>query len=104
MMDAYLIAGVSKDLLDVVRVIREEVAGVLVPPIEDAVHASAAIRGDQAPEELPWITNDDLLLPALEKDWTLVLPPQTMLGEEARPVPPVGEDLDTSDLPDRRAF
>ena len=89
-------ARLSEDLTDVGGSIREEISRIGVLPLPNSVHDSATVRMDQPAQEFLRFVGSDLRLPRREPDAALMLPPRTMLREHARPMPPVGIDLDAS--------
>src|ERR1700733_7732652 len=74
------------------RHVDEQIPRVLVAAIAalnrapDPVDKPAAVRVKEATSEIPGVSANDLLLPLLELDLALVLPPGPMLRKQTRPV------------------
>src|SRR5215211_1096903 len=79
--DADRVAGGCEQIDDVLRVVREVVAQILVGP--GAVDETAAVCPDACPDERPWLRVDQALLPRLEDDSPLVFHPGRVLRKEA---------------------
>jgi hypothetical protein len=62
----------------------------------DAVEVARPVRVDEPANELIWMSVDDALLPWLEGDAPLVLAARAVLREQARPVLPVGRDVQSA--------
>jgi hypothetical protein len=80
--DAHEVTGEPEQVDDVLRHIREVVAQVLVDA--SSVHKGAAIRADAAAQESPRGFFDQIQLPRLELDRSLVLKARAVLGKKAR--------------------
>ena len=93
MADPQRVAGVAEDLRDVGRRVREEVSRIGILPSLHAIGHATAIGVDQATQQLPWVSGDDLLLPRLKPDRSPVLHTGPVLRKDARPVHPAAAHL-----------
>lgn len=93
MTDPQRVAGVAEDLQDVRRRVREEVSRVGILPSLHAIDHATAIGVNQATQQLPWVSADDLLLPRLKPDRSPMFHTGPVLRKDARPVQPVGAHL-----------
>src|SRR5947208_1519086 len=73
----------GEDRLDVVRLVAEEVARVLVglPPDDDTVDHPATVGVDQSADQRPRMLLDDRALPVRQHDRPLVLLARTVLRQ-----------------------
>src|SRR4029450_5521432 len=92
------IACLPEDPTDVLRAVREEIPRVRVLPLPNSVDDAASVRMDQPSEKARRLLGDDRRLPGCQLDLAQMLRPRTVLGEHARPMPPVGVHLDTPDM------
>jgi hypothetical protein len=78
------IAGVTEDLFDVCREVREGVTGA-TPSVAAGVDESTPVRMDQAAEQQAWDEVDQFPLPGRQHDLAFVLLPGAVLGQKTRP-------------------
>lgn len=98
-LDVNAVEGGAQDFHDVLRLVGEEVARVLVPFLPardrapDPVGDAAAVGVEQAADQFLGVAVDNVALPGSQFDPALVLPAGAVLREKAGPVLPPGDHL-----------
>ena len=97
--DANLIEHAAEHADNVGRFVAEEVSrvgvGLVAPP--DRIERAASVGVDQPAQQFPRVIGDEVSLPLLEDDRSLVFSARPVLRKQTRPVIPVRGQLGATD-------